>query len=72
LIIGGSVGGYQAVEWSIMYPDVIKNAAFIATSARVTPWETAFNESQRMILEADGTFGNEEYAQVQTKGKKNL
>ncbi|MCI1733203.1 MAG: homoserine O-acetyltransferase [Bacteroidales bacterium] len=70
LIIGGSVGGYQAVEWSIMYPDVIKNAAFIATSARVTPWETAFNESQRMILEADGTFGNEEYAQVQTKGKK--
>lgn len=72
LIIGGSVGGYQAIEWSIMYPDVIKNAAFIATSARVTPWETAFNESQRMILCADESFANEEYAEVSANGKKRI
>ena len=72
LIIGGSVGGYQAIEWSIMYPDVIKNAAFIATGARVTPWETAFNESQRMILYADESFANEEYAEVSANGKKRI
>ena len=72
LIIGGSVGGYQAIEWSIMYPDVIKNAAFIATGARVTPWETAFNESQRMILYADETFAKEEYTEVSKNGKRNI
>lgn len=68
LIIGGSVGGYQAIEWSIMYPDVIKNAVFIATGARVTPWETAFNESQRMILYADESFANEESIKGGLKG----
>ena len=56
LIVGGSIGGFQALEWTIMEPDVIKTAAFIACGSRVTPWLTAHNESQRMALEADATF----------------
>ena len=56
LIVGGSIGGFQALEWAIMEPDVIKTAAFIACGSRVTPWLTAHNESQRMALEADSTF----------------
>lgn len=56
LLIGSSIGGFQAIEYSVMYPDVIKRAAFIATLGRVTPWLTAFEESQRMALEADQTF----------------
>lgn len=56
LLIGASIGGFQAIEYSVMYPDVIKNAAFIATLERVTPWLTAFEESQRMALEADPSF----------------
>lgn len=56
LIIGSSIGGFQAIEWSIMYPEAIANAVFMATSARVTPWLTAFNESMRMALEADPSF----------------
>lgn len=56
LMVGGSIGGFQSLEWSIMEPEVIKKAVFIACGARVTPWLTAFNESMRMALEADRTF----------------
>jgi len=56
LIVGSSIGGFQALEFSIMYPDIIKRATYIATLGRVTPWLTAFEESQRMALEADASF----------------
>lgn len=56
LMVGGSIGGFQSLEWSIMEPDVIRKAVYIACGARVTPWLTAFNESMRMALEADPTF----------------
>ena len=56
LLIGPSIGGFQAVEWAVMEPDVISNAAFIATDVRVSPFMTPFNESQRMALLADPTF----------------
>ena len=55
-MVGGSIGGFQSVEWSIMRPEVIKRAVYIACGVRVTPWLTAFNESLRMALEADPTF----------------
>lgn len=55
-LVGGSIGGFQAVEWTIMEPEVLRNAAFIATCSRVSPWTTAGMEAQRMALEADGTF----------------
>ena len=56
LMIGPSIGGFQALEWVIMEPDVVSDAVFLATSTRVTPYMTAFNESQRMALEADPEF----------------
>lgn len=56
LMVGGSIGGFQSLEWSIMKPEVIRKAVYIACGARVTPWLTAFNESMRMALEADPTF----------------
>lgn len=56
MLLGPSIGGFQALEWAIMEPEVIRDAVFLATSTRVTPYMTAFNESQRMALEADPTF----------------
>lgn len=56
LMVGGSIGGFQSVEWAIMEPELFDKAVFIACSARVTPWLTAWEESQRMALEADPTF----------------
>lgn len=58
LVIGGSLGAFQGLEWCIMQPGVIKNLLFIAASARTSPWAKAFNEAQRMALEADPTFSD--------------
>jgi len=55
-IIGSSIGGYQALEYCIMVPGLIRNMVFIASSARQSPWAIAFNESQRLAIEADPTF----------------
>ena len=54
--IGGSVGGQQAVEWAILHPNLIENLVLIATSAVASPWCIAFNEAQRMAIEADPTW----------------
>lgn len=55
-LVGSSIGGFQAVEWAVMEPDVILKAAFIATASRVNPYLTATMETQRMALEADPSF----------------
>ena len=56
LLVGSSIGGFQAVEWAVTEPEVFKNAAFVATAPRVTPYVSATEESQRMALEADPSF----------------
>ncbi len=56
LMIGPSIGGFQTLEWVVMEPDLVERAIFLATSTRVCPYMSAFNESQRMALEADPTF----------------
>jgi homoserine O-acetyltransferase/O-succinyltransferase len=67
-IIGSSIGGYQALEYCIMYPDVIQRLIFIASNARTSPWAIAFNESQRLAIEADASF----FADDIHGGKKGL
>lgn len=52
LLIGGSLGGMQALEWSVINPDFIKNLLVIATNAKHSAWGIAFNETQRMALDA--------------------
>jgi homoserine O-acetyltransferase/O-succinyltransferase len=67
-IIGSSIGGYQALEYSIMCPDVIQRLIFIASNAKQSPWAIAFNESQRLSIEADSSFFDNEVG----GGKKGL
>jgi homoserine O-acetyltransferase/O-succinyltransferase len=68
IIIGGSLGGQQALEWSIMQPERIKNLILIATNARHSPWGIAFNESQRLAIAADRSF----YANTSDGGAKGM
>lgn len=58
LLIGSSLGGFQCMEWALAQPGFARRVALIATSAFTTPWAAAFNESQRMAIEADPTYGN--------------
>jgi homoserine O-acetyltransferase len=55
-IIGASIGGFQSLEYSIMYPEIVKRLVFVASSVRQSPWAIAFSESQRMAIEADNSF----------------
>ena len=52
LLIGSSIGGFQAVEWAVMEPEVFRRCLFIATAPRVSPYLSATVEAQRMALEA--------------------
>ncbi len=54
--LGGSLGGQQAMEWAIIAPDTIENLILLATNAFHSPWGIAFNESQRMAIQADKTW----------------
>lgn len=56
LILGCSIGGHQALEWTISNPDLFEHAIYVATNAVNTPWVTAFDESQRLAIEADSTY----------------
>jgi homoserine O-acetyltransferase len=55
-LIGGSMGGQQALEWAVRQPEVFAHLVVIATSARHSAWGIAFNEAQRLAIEADATY----------------
>ncbi|TCC90559.1 homoserine O-acetyltransferase [Pedobacter frigiditerrae] len=68
VLIGGSLGGQQALEWSLSKTQTIENLVLVATNAVHSPWGIAFNESQRLAISADRTF----YANQPTGGLKGL
>ena len=55
-LIGGSLGGQQALEWATSQPKAIGHLVVIATNARHSAWGIAFNEAQRLAIEADATY----------------
>lgn len=56
MIIGGSTGGCQAMEWAITEPELFENVSLTVTLPKITPWIVADSEAQRMAIEADPTF----------------
>ncbi|HIY46792.1 MAG TPA: homoserine O-acetyltransferase [Candidatus Alistipes faecigallinarum] len=56
-LVGSSVGGFQAVEWAVEEPERFERLVLIATAAKASPWTIAIDETQRMAIEADATFG---------------
>ena len=59
-LTGGSSGGFQALEWAVSNPSLIKNLCLLSCNAQISAWGTALNESQRMALDADHTFGEQQ------------
>ena len=55
-VLGGSTGGHQALEWTIMQPGLHKHLICIANHAKASPWSIAFSQSQRLAIEADETW----------------
>lgn len=56
-IVGSSVGGFQALEWAAAVPERFERMVLIATAAYATPWAIALDETQRMAIRADGSWG---------------
>jgi homoserine O-acetyltransferase/O-succinyltransferase len=56
LLVGGSMGGYQALEWSVLEPQLIERLVLLATSARESAWGIAIHSAQRLAIEADATW----------------
>lgn len=54
--VGGSMGGYQLLEWAVSEPKQFKNICLIATNARESAWAIAVHTAQRLSLKADQTF----------------
>jgi len=60
-IIGGSLGGMQALQWTISYPDRINHALVIAAAPNLTAQNMAFNEVARQAIITDPEFYNGDY-----------
>jgi homoserine O-acetyltransferase len=69
LLMGGSMGGYQALEWCVMEKEVIGRLFLIATSPSESAWGIAVHTAQRLAIEADGTW-REPSAEAGRKGLK--
>ncbi|HRE15946.1 MAG TPA: homoserine O-acetyltransferase [Rhodocyclaceae bacterium] len=60
-IIGGSLGGMQALEWTLRFPDRIRHALVIASTARLSAQNIAFNEVARQAILTDPEFHGGHY-----------
>ncbi len=61
LVIGGSLGGMQALEWAVTFPDLVGAAAVIAAPGRHPAWGTALGAAQRAAIAADPRFRGGRY-----------
>jgi homoserine O-acetyltransferase len=57
ILAGGSMGGYQALEWALLEKDRIGKLFLLATSAAESAWGIAIHTAQRIAIEADCSFG---------------
>lgn len=55
-VVGGSLGGMQALQWSISYPERIRHCIAIAAAPRLSAQNIAFNEVARQAILTDPDF----------------
>ncbi|MFO7644324.1 MAG: homoserine O-acetyltransferase [Desulfosarcina sp.] len=60
-VIGGSIGGMQALEWSVRYPEMVGSAVLLATTTRHSALAIAFNEVARQAIMADPNWNGGDY-----------
>ena len=65
-VIGGSLGGMQALEWSVRYPSWLSHCAVFAAAPGLTAQNIAFNEIARQAIFSDPQWRQGDYALSET------
>jgi len=71
-VVGGSLGGMQAMQWAIDYPDRIAHAICIASAPRLTAQNIAFNEVARQAIRSDPEFHDGRYYDFGVEPRRGL
>ncbi len=71
-VVGGSLGGMQALQWAIDYPERLRHALVIAASPKLTAQNIAFNEVARQAIMSDPDFHAGHYYEHGTIPRRGL
>lgn len=71
-VIGGSMGGMQVLEWMVTYPEMMKKAIPIATTASSSPQQIAFNDVGRQAIFSDPNWNKGNYYETGKKPENGL
>ena len=71
-VAGGSMGGMQAIQFAINYPDSVKSVILIATTSRLSPQAIAFNAVGRNSIISDPNWNNGDYYDKENKPDRGL
>ncbi|GKS70059.1 homoserine O-acetyltransferase [Nitrosomonas sp. PY1] len=71
-IIGGSLGGMQAMQWTLDYPEKVRHALVIAAAANLTAQNIAFNDVARQAILTDQEFHGGNYYAYDTLPRRGL
>ncbi|MFD1122775.1 homoserine O-acetyltransferase [Methylophilus flavus] len=71
-VIGGSLGGMQALQWNIAYPERLRHAFVIASAPNLTAQNMAFNEVARQAIITDPEFYEGDYYNHGTVPRRGL
>lgn len=71
-VIGGSMGGMQALQWAIDYPHRVKNSVVIAAAPKLSTQNIAFNDVARKAIMSDPNFAEGRYYENEKKPDQGL
>ena len=71
-VVGGSLGGMQALQWAIDYPDRVKACVAIASAAKLSAQNIAFNEIARRAITSDQDFNEGRYFDAEKNPERGL
>ncbi len=71
-VVGGSLGGMQALQWTIAYPELVRHALVIASAPNLTAQNIAFNEVARQAIMTDPEFYGGDYYAHNTVPRRGL